>query len=422
MHTRLTLESIRKTIRTAIARGFLADHDAVIFYDFDGLARRLGLLQALFPPSTLHAVAVKANPLLAVARRLQSLGAGMEAASLAELKLAESAGFSPASIVFDSPVKTAGELAYALARGVHVNADSLDELARIARIVHDRPSSSTIGVRINPQVGTGRIAMTSVAGQFSKFGIPLLEQGPMLREAFLRYPWLSGAHVHVGSQGCPLELLVRGVRTIWEFVQEVRASGGTVTTIDIGGGLPARYRAEETPPDLETYVTTLRRDLPGDVRKPVPADHRIRARAALTLPAGHVSRVEYVKHSVYGNVAMIHLGADMFLRKCYAPDVWHHDIAVLDARGECKHGPGRRYAVAGPLCFSGDILERDIELPELVEGDLLVIRDVGAYTFSMWSRYNSRQFPRVLGYENDGERIEILKEREGAEEVVEFWR
>jgi diaminopimelate decarboxylase len=404
-----------------MARGFLADHDAAIFYDFDGLARRLGLLQSLFPPSTLHAVAVKANPLLAVARRLQGLGAGMEVASLAELKLAEMAGFPPASIVFDSPVKTAGELAYALARGVHVNADSLDELARIACIVHDRPSSSTIGVRINPQVGTGRIAMTSVAGQFSKFGIPLLEQGPMLREAFLRHPWLSGAHVHVGSQGCPLELLVQGVRTIWEFVREVRASGGTATTIDIGGGLPARYRAEEKPPDLETYVTTLRRVCPGMFENPFRLITEFGR--ALHAPAGWaVSRVEYVKHSVYGNVAMIHLGADMFLRKCYAPDVWHHDIAVLDARGECKPGPWRQYAVAGPLCFSGDILERDIELPELVDGDLLVIRDVGAYTFSMWSRYNSRQFPRVLGYENDGERIEILKERESAEDVVEFWR
>jgi diaminopimelate decarboxylase len=421
MHTRLTLESIRKTLRTAMSRGLLADHDAVIFYDFDGLGRRLGLLQGLFPPSTLHAVAAKANPLLAVARRLRNLGAGMEVASLAELRLAEAAGFPPARIVFDSPVKTTGELTYALTQGVQVNVDSLDELTRVACIGHDVPSTSTIGVRINPQVGTGRIAMTSVAGHFSKFGIPLLEQGPLLKEAFLRYPWLCGVHVHVGSQGCPLELLVQGVSRVWEFVREVRASGGNVTTVDIGGGLPARYRAEEMPPDLETYVTALRRVCPGMFQNPFRLITEFGR--ALHSPAGWaISRVEYVKHSRYGNVAMIHLGADMFLRKCYAPDVWHHDIAVLDARGECKQEPGRRYAVAGPLCFSGDILERDIELPGLVEGDLLVIRDVGAYTFSMWSRYNSRQFPRVLGYENGGERIEILKERERAEDVVEFWQ
>jgi diaminopimelate decarboxylase len=323
--------------------------------------------------------------------------------------------------VFDSPVKTDRELLYALERGVHVNVDSLDELARIVRIVENRPCPGTIGVRINPQVGTGRIAMTSVAGHFSKFGIPLLEQGPLLKEAFLRHAWLSGVHVHVGSQGCPLELLVQGVSAVWEFVREVRASGGNVTTVDIGGGLPARYRSEETPPDLETYVTTLRRVCPGMFQTPFRLITEFGR--ALHSPAGWaVSRVEYVKHSAYGNVAMIHLGADMFLRKCYAPDVWHHDIAVLDARGEYKQEPGRRYAVAGPLCFSGDILERDIELPGLVEGDLLVIRDAGAYTFSMWSRYNSRQFPRVLGYEDDGEKIEVLKERESAEEVVGFWQ
>jgi diaminopimelate decarboxylase len=421
MHTRLTLESIRKTLQLAMSRGFLTNHDAAIFYDFDGLDRRLGLLRSLFPPSTLHAVAVKANPLLAVARRLHTLGAGMEVASLAELKLAEAAGFPPERIVFDSPVKTADELAYALARGVRVNVDSLGELARVARIVNDRPSTGTIGVRINPQVGMGRIAMTSVAGHFSKFGIPLLEQGPQLKEAFLQYPWLSGVHVHVGSQGCPLELLVRGVSTVWAFAEDVRVSGGKVNTVDIGGGLPARYRTEDTPPDLAEYVAALRRVCPGLFESHVRLITEFGR--ALHSPGGWaVSRVEYVKHSRYGNVAMIHLGADMFLRKCYAPDLWHHDIVALDARGENKQGHGRRYAVAGPLCFSGDILERDIDLPELVEGDLLVIRDVGAYTFSMWSRYNSRQFPRVLGYENEGEQMEILREREDAENVVAFWQ
>jgi diaminopimelate decarboxylase len=73
------------------------------------------------------------------------------------------------------------------------------------------------------------------------------------------------------------------------------------------------------------------------------------------------------------------------------------------------------------LCFAGDILEREILLPEVKEGDLIIIHDTGAYTSSMWSRYNSRQFPKVIGYEDDGRKFVLLKERESLESIKNFW-
>ena len=118
---------------------------------------------------------------------------------------------------------------------------------------------------------------------------------------------------------------------------------------------------------------------------------------------------------------MSHLGADFMLRECYNPQDWHHEIGVMDANGKLKSPDKKeKYFIAGPLCFAGDIIGHDLELPEVKEGDYLIIHDVGGYTLSMWSRYNSRQVPKVIGYE--GKKIEILKKRERIPEVVDFWK
>ena len=56
------------------------------------------------------------------------------------------------------------------------------------------------------------------------------------------------------------------------------------------------------------------------------------------------------------------------------------------------------------------------------EGDFILIHDTGGYTLSLWSRHTSRQIPKVLGYQNDGEQFKILKKRESLEDVYNFWK
>jgi diaminopimelate decarboxylase len=114
------------------------------------------------------------------------------------------------------------------------------------------------------------------------------------------------------------------------------------------------------------------------------------------------------------------LGADFLLRKAYNPTNWHHDISVIDKQGRLKMGTDKKpYMVAGPLCFGGDIIEESIQLPVIEAGDYLVIHDVGAYTLSMWSRYNSRQMPEVLGVSK--KEISVLKKRETLFDILKFW-
>jgi diaminopimelate decarboxylase len=425
---RPAIEQISTSFRHALGqRGLVREEDtALIFYDLSWLKSRIDELTAHFPESALHAIAVKANPLVKVLKKLQKMGTGLEAASLPELCLAQKAGIPPHKIVFDSPVKTIKELEYALESGVHINADSLAELARIDDLLKNITLQGTIGVRINPQVGTGSIPMLSVAGDYSKFGVPIKQQGQLLRECFLQYDWLSGVHVHVGSQGCEIELIARGIETVLAYAEEVTrlleqaGKERRITLFDIGGGLPVSYHPDKAAVSMAEYAGMLRSRFPqlfdGTYKLTTEFGRWVFAHSGWT-----ASRVEYVKQDGV-NTAMIHVGADLLLRRCYRPEDWHHDISVLDREGSLKRGAeSAHYTIAGPLCFAGDIIARGLSLPRIEQGDYIVVHDTGAYNLSMWSRYNSRQIPRVIGYYDSGERFEVLRERESLEEVVEFW-
>ncbi len=135
-----------------------------------------------------------------------------------------------------------------------------------------------------------------------------------------------------------------------------------------------------------------------------------------------MSRVECGKHGAVRTTAMVHVGADLLLRTCYLPGQWPHEITVLDHLGNIKTGRKKEtYTIAGPLCFAGDIIATDIVLPEIEPGDYLIVRDTGAYTLSMWSRYNSRQIPKIIGYYGDGETFEVLRARDRLQDVWDFW-
>jgi diaminopimelate decarboxylase len=430
MHfSRTSNREMSRVLERALARrGIVGPEDTtVLFYDMTGIEARIHDLRSLFPASCLHAVAVKANPAVNILKHLRSLGAGAEVASWPELCLAEKAGFPHRKIVFDSPVKTREELEQALVKGVHINADSFPELDRIAALRRRVPSRSTVGIRLNPQVGTGRILSTSVAGKYSKFGIPLNENRTRLVEYFRKYDWLKGVHVHIGSQGCPPRLMVKGIRAVLAFVKDANAElGGSaghkrIRLVDIGGGLPVSYSSGEK----ETTMRQYRHALLAECGELFTNDFQLMTefgRYVFANTGWAATRVEYVKTGKGIDTALVHAGADLFLRWCYNPEDWHHDVSVTDSRGRMKKG-GRlkRYVIGGPLCFAGDILSDNVKLPELQPGDYLLIHDAGAYTFSTWSRLCSRQVPKILGYYAKGGRFTVLKRRETVTTVCDFW-
>jgi diaminopimelate decarboxylase len=429
---RLSVGQIELALQRALSTEALIDREedtSVIFYDLTHIHGRISDIQASFPNNALHAIAVKANPLGGVLRSIGSLGIGLEVASLPELHLALNAGFAPNRIVFDSPAKTVRELEFAMSIGIHINTDSLAELARVESILRVRPSESTIGVRLNPQIGDGAIPSTSAAGAYSKFGIPLGDDHEELLRSFVRHEWLCGVHVHIGSQGCPVDQILHGISKVYDFTRELndafRASGqpNRIRVFDIGGGLPVAYSGDRSVTSMSMYGATLRERFPElfgpEYRLITEFGRYVYANAGWV-----ASRVECVKTDKTATTAVIHVGADLLLRECYAPLDWHHDILLFDGAGTRKQvtgSEGRPYTIAGPLCFAGDIVARLVHLPTVEPGDFIVIRDSGAYALSMWSRYNSRQIPMVVGYRDDGIEFRVLKKKESIVDVLRFW-
>lgn len=428
MNSRISILEISEVFQNALAHNEIICYEdsSLIFYALDFLEQRVRQVQKLFPPDTIHAIAVKANPLIRILEKFKGYHTGLETASLAELFIAEKLGFKAEKIVFDSPSKTQEEIDYALKLGVHINADSFNELARISKCYYESKSTSRIGLRINPQVGSGTIQSTSVAGKISKFGIPLKEHKHEIIQAFLNYKWLNGVHLHIGSQGISIDLLLDGLKSVFDLVVEInlllQKEGRQIEYFDMGGGFPVSYHFNATPPSLENYVYLAKSNFPnlfsGKFKLITEYGRYINANSAWA-----ASRVEYVKEETNYKILSVHLGADFLLRKAYNPNDWHHEISVLDKNGILKTDKDpKKYIIAGPLCFAGDIIAKDIELPMIEEGDYIIIHDVGAYTLSMWSRYNSRQIPKILAYSNKSQDFEILKNKESLMDVFNFWK
>ncbi|MGW1914034.1 diaminopimelate decarboxylase [Streptomyces sp. NPDC002076] len=401
-----------EAVRAAVEQGLLGPDAAVVgLLDVTGIRESAAALRAAFdavvPPGTpmLHAFAVKASPLVPVLRLLHEAGIGAEVASPGELALTRAAGVPAARTVLDSPAKTPAELREALALGIAVNADNPQELDRLDALVRSAPTASPLGLRVNPQVGGGTIGATSTATETSKFGVALRDEGARewVVRAYLDRPWLTRLHAHTGSQGIPLALLARGVAETYALAEEIneRAGRRQIDTLDIGGGLPVNFAAEATAPSYAQYARLLAEEVPGlfDGRYGLVTEF---GRSLLAKQGTMVARVEYAKSAGGRRIAVTHAGVQVATRTVYAPGAWPLRIAAYDAKGRPKPGPEVVQDVAGPACFSGDLLAEGRALPLLEQGDYAAALDTGAYYFAHHYAYNSLVRPGIYGFAPDG--------------------
>ncbi|WP_225840202.1 diaminopimelate decarboxylase [Streptomyces sp. NK08204] len=421
-----------RAVRGAVAQGLLGPDAAVVgLLDVTGIREATAALKAAFEavaaPGTpvLHAFAVKATPLVPVLRLLDAEGIGAEVASPGELALARAAGVEPSRTVLDSPAKTPAELREALALGIAVNADNPQELDRLDGLVRAAPTRSPLGIRVNPQVGGGTIGATSTATQTSKFGVALRDEGARewVVRAYLERPWLSRLHTHTGSQGVPLPLMARGVAEAYALAEEINARVGRrqIDTLDIGGGLPVNFASEATTPTYAQYARVLAEEVPGlfDGRYGLVTEF---GRSLLAEQGTVVARVEYAKAAGGRRIAVTHAGVQVATRTVYAPGNWPLRIAAYDRTGRPKEGPLVVQDVAGPACFSGDMLAQARALPLLEQGDYAAALDTGAYYFAHHYAYNSLVRPGIYGFVPDGTAgvaFATVREPQRLTEVVE---
>lgn len=402
--------------------------------DLDLLDSLFDELDTAFDTSrkVLHAIACKAAPIKSLLQRYAVRGAGCEVASKGELELAVAAGFAPDKIVFDSPAKTRTELKRALELGVSMNIDNLEELERVDQILAElglhwrREDLPTIGLRINPQTGSGEIEALSTASATSKFGFGLADSGSRseIVRAYLDRPWLRQIHVHSGSQGLSLRHAAYGISQVVALAQEINdrsaSQGGSakqVTRIDIGGGLAVNFAGDEITPTFADYRQELEASIPELFDFDLVTEF---GRALLAKTGTIVTRVEYVKSAGDRTIAVTHAGVQVATRTAYAPQDWPLRILTFDDLGQPKTSAEFVvHDVAGPACFAGDLLARGRLLPPLESGDFVAIPETGAYYFSNHFSYNLLPRIPVYGYFGDDEHQYVLIRRgQTTEEVL----
>lgn len=380
----ITPEIAENIFKSAVDRNLADSQKATFFYVKSILEHRLRLLSAHFPKDTLHSVAIKTNNHPEVLKHIVSLGYGLEAASLEEVMLAKDAGAANFRIVFDSPVKTQEEINYCVENlpGLYVNANCLEELRR-----YPEHHQLALGLRINPLVKNDAEGIFDVAHSTSKFGVPINFEDEIIEACILHK--VTALHFHIGSGIKDFSaniLAAEKVVSLANKIDQLRSEKcipEKITSIDIGGGI--HFDQEDNSYSVASFCKRLSQVKNIENYKLITEYGAFIHQHASFV----VSKIEYMIDNgpEVPALAYLHVGADLFLRKVYSNLSIHYPYSVIE---KIDQPTVRKYTIVGPLCFSGDILYENIDLPELEAGDYFVMYNTGANTYSMWSGHCSR--------------------------------
>jgi len=395
-----------------LEEGLLGDEDNnFILYDFNVLNAQLQKAKLAFGETFKHYVAVKTNPLGAVLEHIVSKGFGLECASFEEVILAHSCGAQ--AIGWDSPAKTDNELRESdKLEGLLINANSLNEAERAIAL----NQTASIFLRINSEVDTGTHESMSVSGAFSKFGEPISNRAEII-DFVLSNKRITGLHIHASSQTVDYAKTVEAIKSVVSLADEINShSPNTIRTINIGGGFPVNYHKGDEY-DIQAYADQLKVACPGLFDGTYSACTEF-GRYYHAYAGSTYSRIEDVKVFENKQVVILNIGADSFVREAYNQGVWYHEIIPIQQDTSASNKT-LSTDFAGPLCFGGDFIAKNHTFPVTARNNWVCIKDTGANTFSLWSRHCSRRFPMVIGYNNA---YTILKEKEGIDQIVNFWK
>jgi len=351
--------------------------------------------------------AVKANGNGAILRLLVGLGAGADIVSGGELLAARRAGFPPERIVFAGVGKSDGEIALGLEHGIgEINAESEPEIRRIGALAAARGKLARISLRVNPDIDARSHPYISTGLREAKFGVDIALAPAILRRAQkLDGIEVVGLQCHIGSQITDLEPLASAARALAALSRQLLDEGFGLRTIDLGGGLGVSYDGQPTP-DASAFAAAV---LPA-VEK-LPLTLVLEPGRSLVAAAGVLlTRVLYVKDGPARRFVIVDAGMNDLLRPALY-DAYHRIEPVR------PHGrPAELVDVVGPVCETSDFLGRRRELERPDPGDLLALRDAGAYGFAMASNYNMR--PRAAEVLIEDGRARLIRRRESFEDLV----
>lgn len=369
-------------------------------YDEKVLATQRDTLLAALPGFDIL-YSFKTNPHPAVCAFMQRSGLGADVPSSAEVAKAEQAGFAPHMIMYSAPGKRDSDIESTLGRAIVV-ADSYTELALIERICEARNTTASVGLRINPDLAFGSgVSPELLPGAPAKFGVDA-ESLPAHMDflASLRRVRVVGIHVYLRSQvrnHSVLQAYLKHILSLARFC--MRDLGWNMEFINFGGGFGVPYAAGDTPIDWAAFAPMLE-DIMAKQDIVTPKKVRFIAESGryLTSAAGtFVTRVTDVKES-RGRCFVLAPGAlNNFLRPAITSLLASLPQAVPGPLEPLYSGPdsfalfmpGREgedtvpVTVSGTLCTALDCMAASAMLPLPRIGDLLCVRNAGAYACTL---------------------------------------
>jgi len=381
----------------------------LFLYSMDGVRDRYRSLETAFRGVDLMvAYSIKANGNLTLVNRLAAMGSGADIVSGGELFRALKAGISPGKIIFAGVGKTDEELVAGLDAKIHsFHVETTGELHRLEELARERGTQAPFAIRVNPDIQAPTPHEYTRTGHAdAKFGLPVPVAVGLYRWAASRpHLRIRGVDVHIGSQILDPAPYKRTLRAIADVVRLLRKEGIPLAYVDLGGGFGIPYEGEGM--DVESL---------GEAIVPLLKDLGLR----LILEPGRflvgesgllVSRVLSVKRSGRKTFVIADAGMTELLRPSHY-GAYHgvEPVEVHEGREE------EVVDVVGPVCETGDFLARDRSLQLPKAGELLAVKDVGAYGFVMASNYNARRRPAEVLL--DGDQASLVRERETHEDLI----
>jgi len=348
--------------------------------------------------------ATKALSNINILKLMKKAGTGVDAVSIEEVMLCLHAGFEAQDIMYTPNCVSFDEIQKAVELGVMINIDNIPMLEHFGSVYADR---IPICIRLNPHILAGGNAKISVGHIDSKFGISILQLKHILKIVEVQNLKVIGLHVHTGSDILDAEVFLKGAEILFDAAREFK----DLTFLDFGGGFKVGYKIGDIATDIMEVgekVSAAFQDFCQEYGRNLeiwfePGKFLVSECGYLLVNANVIKSTP----------ASTFVGVDSGLNHLIRPmmyDAYHgvENISRLD-------GPERIYTIVGYICET-DTIAADRKLKEIKEGDILAIKNAGAYGFSMSSNYNSRLRPAEVLILNG--KHHLIRERETFDDIL----
>ncbi|MBP9022145.1 MAG: diaminopimelate decarboxylase [Spirochaetes bacterium] len=349
--------------------------------------------------------AVKACPNYHLMKLLKEEGFGSDASSLAELILSEKAGITGEDIMFSSNNTPIEEFAKAKELGAIIN---LDDITHVKYLEDGLGLPELLSFRFNPGPLKGGNAIIGKP-EDAKYGLTKKQLFEAYAEIKKKGVKRFGLHTMVASNELHYKYFVDTAKMLFEIAVELKKELDIdLDFINIGGGIGIPYKPDQKEVDVEKVAEGIRLEFDEIICKNGLKHPKLYMECGrmVTGPFGYLVTQAIHKKEIYKN----YIGVDACMANLMRPALYgaYHHITVLGKENKLRD---RIYDVVGSLCENNDKFAIDRELPEIENGDFIVIHDAGAHGHAMGFNYNGKLRSAELLLKEDGS-VKLIRRAE----------